>query len=372
MDHTTHTAHTSFSLAHLPDPPVPTREPRRPLGPRLGDTLAGAAPVGRPRDAVGDYATKGAHTLPGFAVAHVLCSFWRVVASWASDLSFGIFCEAAAPALIVLLAAGCAPPVDQVQGASQALAGNKKVAAVQYASGGYAAVDATCASSTMPDACAVGKLVAQAQAKGAVLVVAPEYGLGQKYYEPVPKLGENPGTSSSWTDDALIKIFSEQAAKLSIHLLIDLQTSEGTGQAKHNTLVAFGPSGKVVGVHHKFELFDSEAKNLTPGKDVSVFDSPVGKVGLLICADMYGDLRMHHKLTQTLKARVVAVSSLWTAPAGHRWQQNFAKNWGVYVVGSNTTSGAGRGGGVYGPDGKALAEHLTSGAAVIMAEIPVP
>ena len=289
-----------------------------------------------------------------------------------TDQMYGVMGKALAPALILLLAVGCAPPDDPMAVAGQALSGGKKVAAVQYASGGHAAVDSACSSSSLPDACAVGKLVAQAQSKGAVLVVTPEYGLGQKYYEPVPTLGENPGTSSSWTDDTLIKGFSKQAAKLAIHIVIDLQTTEGQGKPKYNTLVAFDSKGKVVGVHHKFELFSSESKNLTPGKGVMVFDSPVGKVGLLICADMYGDLRLHDKLTRTLKARVVAVSSLWTAPAGHLWQANFAKNWGVYVVGSNTVSGDGKGGGIYGPDGKALAEHLTSGAAVVVAEIPAP
>ena len=284
----------------------------------------------------------------------------------------GIALASLAPALFFLLVTGCAPGAEPLAGTGQALAGGKKVAAVQYASGGHAAVDSTCASNSLPDACAVGKLVAQAQAKGAVLVVTPEYGLGQKYFERVPTLGELPATSSTWAEGTLIKAFSKQAAKLSIHLVIDLQTSEGTGKAKYNTLVAFAPTGKVVGVHHKFELFSSESKTLTPGKDVMVFDSPVGKVGLLICADMYGDLRLQDKLTRTLKARVVAVSSLWTAPAGHRWQQHFAKNWGVYVVGSNTVSGAGKGGGVYGPNGKALAEHLTSSPAVVVAEIPAP
>ena len=275
--------------------------------------------------------------------------------------------------LTLLLMIGCTPQAElTLTDDTAALAGTVKVAAVQYDTGDHPSVDATCAASSMPDACAVGKMAAQAKAKGAILVVTPEYGLGQKYYEPVPKLGENPGTSTTWSEGTLIKSFSKQAATLGIHLVIDLQTSQGTGKAKHNTVVAFGPKGKVVGVHHKFELFDSEAKNLTPGTDVMVFDSPAGKVGLLICADMYGDLRLQHKLTRTLKARVVAVSSLWTATGGQRWQQNFAKNWGVYVVGSNTTAGAGRGGGVYSPTGKVLAEHTSSSPAVVVAEIPAP
>ncbi len=271
----------------------------------------------------------------------------------------------------LLLAAGCAPQTDLSDTAAP-LTDKVKVAAVQYDSGDHAAVDGTCAASALPDACAVGKLAAQAKAKGAMLVVTPEYGLGQKYYEPVPKLGENPGTATTWSDGTLIKTFSKQAAALGVYIVIDLQTSRGTGKAKHNTLVAFSPKGAVVGVHHKFELFASEAKSLTPGKEVSVFDTPAGKVGLLICADIYGDLRLHHKLTKTLKARVVAVSSLWTAAGGQRWQQSFAKNWGVYVVGSNTTGGAGKGGGIYDPSGKALAEHTGGSPAVVVAQIPAP
>ena len=275
--------------------------------------------------------------------------------------------------LWLLWLAACAPPeVIPTTSRQQPLGGKLTVAAVQYDTDSYASVDASCSAAAMPDACAVQKLVAQAQAKGAMLVVTPEYGLGQKYYEPVPKLGEIPATSSSWSDGTLIKSFSAQAAKLSIYLLIDLQTKDSSSGAKHNTLVAFGPGGKVVGVHHKFELFASEATSLTPGKQVMVFDSPLGKVGLLICADMYGDLRLQDRLTRTLKARVVAVSSLWSAPGGQLWQANFAKNWGVYVVGSNTTGGPGKGGGIYGPDGKALAQHTGSAAAVVTAQIPTP
>jgi len=270
--------------------------------------------------------------------------------------------------LLALLTTACAPPATPGE-AKRSLTGSLKVAAVQYDTGDHAQVHGSCAATDSPDACAVGKLVAQAAAGGAVLVVTPEYGLGQKYLEPVPKVGANPGTDGSWTSGPLIKAFSQQAASLKIHLVINLQTSAGGG-VKHNTLVAFDKAGKVAAVHHKFELFSSERKSLTPGKDVTVFDSPVGKVGLLICADLYGDLRLQKKLTETLKARVVAVSSLWTAQGGWRWQQNFARNWGVHVVGSNTTGGAGRGGGVFDPAGKVLAKHTDAKPGITMASVP--
>lgn len=289
-----------------------------------------------------------------------------------TDQMYGVMGKALAPALILLLAVGCAPPDDPMAVAGQALSGGKKVAAVQYASGGHAAVDSACSSSSLPDACAVGKLVAQAQSKGAVLVVTPEYGLGQKYYEPVPTLGENPGTSSSWTDDTLIKGFSKQAAKLAIHIVIDLQTTEGQGKPKYNTLVAFDSKGKVVGVHHKFELFSSESKNLTPGKGVMVFDSPVGKVGLLICADIYGASPLHNKLVKTLKARVIAFSAHWMTAGAPSYPATFAKTHGVYFIAANTTLGPGQGGGVYDPNGKTLAQSTKNTPSIIYATIPSP
>lgn len=246
------------------------------------------------------------------------------------------------------------------------------VAAIQYGTGKSSAtsVDASCATDAEPDVCAIKKLVAQAQASGAQLIVTPEYGLGQSYLEPDPTVGENPAVDTAADPKAFITIFSQQARHLQIYLVIDLQTySEQDSKLKYNTQVAFGPDGAVVGKHHKFELFDSERKSLTPGDDVGVFDTPFGKVGLLICADMYGDLRMHDELTGRLGARIVAVSSLWTAGAGHQWPRNYARNWGVYVASSNTTSGAGQGGGVFAPDGAVLKLDKDGKTAISLATI---
>ena len=249
-----------------------------------------------------------------------------------------------------------------------------KVAGIQYSEGRYAEVDPSCSSAKHPDVCAVQKLVEQAAGLGAKIIVTPEYGLGQQYLEPSPELNEVPADSSSWDDDDFIKMFSKQAKQLGVYLAIDLQTYTGQQASlkKYNSLVAFGPGGKVLAKHNKFELFDSEAKSLTPGTDVMTFETPLGKVGLLICADLYGDLRMHDKLTRTLGARVVLVSSFWTAPAGLRWQQSFAKNWGVYVVGSNVVDGAGHGAGVFGPNGEELALWDQKSPKPLVVDLPQP
>ena len=53
----------------------------------------------------------------------------------------------------------------------------------------------------------------------------------------------------------MLYTFSKQAKQLGVYLAIDLQTYTGQSSSlkKHNTLVAFGPGGKVLARHFKFE-----------------------------------------------------------------------------------------------------------------------
>ena len=250
-----------------------------------------------------------------------------------------------------------------------------KVAAVQYAEGQASLVKAACASATMPDVCAVKELVQQARQAGASLVITPEYGLGQKYYELSPKVGENPGQSAAWDSDSLIKTFSYQAKQLGIYLLIDLLTAEGTsGSYKYyNTLIAFGPDGAVLAVHHKFNLFGGESKTLTAGSDIAVIQTPLGKIALLICADIYGSSTIPNKV-KTLGARIAAISSYWTV--GNpitSYYLPFAKSYGVYVIVSNTTdSSAGPGGVIGALTGTAIQQVKQTTPSVLLGDIPLP
>lgn len=251
---------------------------------------------------------------------------------------------------------------------------NNKVAAIQYGSGQAALVSTSCVSNPTPDICAVKVLIAQARTSKASIIVVPEYALGQQYYEPIPTVGSNPGKSSTWPADAFIKIFSQEAFLRQIYLVIDLLTYAGTkpNYNYYNTQVAFGTDGSVVAVHHKFELFGSEANSLTPGNNVTVFSTPIGKMGLLICADIYGSSTLLNKLINTLQARVVALSSFWTVSGAVTWYSNFANNYNVYLIAANTTIKPGIGGGVYSPTGYALSEQISDVPNIVYATIPLP
>jgi predicted amidohydrolase len=270
--------------------------------------------------------------------------------------------------LALACSSGCAPGAEPDPRSSSHAATTFTVAAVQYDSGQASLVKPACTSDAAPDVCAVVELMSQAKAKGAMLVVAPETILGQKYYETDPTLGENPGQSAQWPATSFIKTFSLRAKQQQLYIVIHLATQ--TASDAYSTQVAFGPDGSVVGKHHKFELYSSEAKTYTPGTDVMVFDSPLGKVGLLICADIYGDLALHSKLADTLKARVLAFSTAWTVPGSANWQAAFARNWGLYVVGANWSATAVAGGGIFDPTGKALDQQTLGTPGLAVAQIP--
>ena len=251
-----------------------------------------------------------------------------------------------------------------------------KVAAIQYGAGNAPLVHKACAKDPSPNVCALKLLVGQARAAGATLVVLPEYGFGwdQKVYEPDPTVGDNPATNPAWPQALFIPTFAKEAKKHQLYLVIHLTTSKpgSSPVVAYNTQVAFGPTGKVVGKHHKFNLWDQEPKTLTAGKDVSVFASPLGKIGLLICADIYGSSPLHQKLVTTLKARVIAFSAHWMTAGAPTSQVTFAKTHGVYMVAANTTLGPGQGGGVYDPAGKVLSQHTKNTPGIVYATIPAP
>src|SRR5438874_13795330 len=53
-----------------------------------------------------------------------------------------------------------------------------------------------------------------------------------------------------------------------------------------NVAVLIGPDGKVAGKYRKVCLPDGEYdKGMSPGSDYPVFDTPLGKIGMMICYD---------------------------------------------------------------------------------------
>jgi predicted amidohydrolase len=72
------------------------------------------------------------------------------------------------------------------------------------------------------------------------------------------------------------------ADRLDIHLVAGMLEAEG--DQRYNTAVLIDPDGKLAGKYRKHKLEHELVRN-TPGKETPTFETPHGKIGLMICAD---------------------------------------------------------------------------------------
>ncbi|MCS7167604.1 MAG: carbon-nitrogen hydrolase family protein [Gemmatales bacterium] len=121
-------------------------------------------------------------------------------------------------------------------------------------------------------------LLAQAAKEKADLIVLgeviPYVGLGKtlpEVAEPVPG-----GPCSNY--------FAEAAKRFGMYVVAGLV--ERDGHCVYNVAVLYSPEGQLVGKYRKVCLPRSEIEaGLTPGNDYPVFDTPLGRIGLMVCYD---------------------------------------------------------------------------------------
>lgn len=123
--------------------------------------------------------------------------------------------------------------------------------------------------------------IAEAAGEGAQLIVLPElantgysFDTREEAYahaEPVP---DGP-TCQAWI---------RAAHKHQVYLVAGLAESEGV--RLYDTAVLIGPEG-YIGRYRKTHLWNREKLIFTPGSDYPVFDTRIGRIGLLVCWDIW-------------------------------------------------------------------------------------
>jgi predicted amidohydrolase len=120
-------------------------------------------------------------------------------------------------------------------------------------------------------------LVVSAAQKGAQLVV-----LGETV--PSANVKAKPEEIAEVIPGPSTKYFGQLAAQNKLHVVLSLYEREA--HLIYNTAVLLGPDGALIGKYRKVTLPPSEAaKGIAPGKDYPVFDTTLGKVGMMVCYD---------------------------------------------------------------------------------------
>ena len=97
-------------------------------------------------------------------------------------------------------------------------------------------------------------------------------------------LGDTRFEYTETLDGECVKRFSEVAKKHGIHIVAGLALSiDGN---PYNTAVLFDDEGKIVGIHKKVHLPAGEELHFSHGDRLEVFETKLGKIGMLVCWDM--------------------------------------------------------------------------------------
>ena len=243
-----------------------------------------------------------------------------------------------------------------------------KVAAIQMASGPNVA-------GNLGEA---GRLIAQAVAKGARLVVLPEFFaiMGMNELDKL-KVQEPLGSG------VIQKFLSDTARQHQIWLVGgSIPLSASTPDKVMNSCLVYDEHGERVARYDKIHLFNlelgnenyHEAKTIEAGNQVVVVDSPFGRIGLAICYD----LRFPELFRAMKNLDIIVLPSAFTETTGKmHWEvlvraravENLAyviaAAQGGYHVNGRETHGNSM---VVDPWGRVL-DRLPRGSGVVVAEI---
>jgi predicted amidohydrolase len=131
----------------------------------------------------------------------------------------------------------------------------------------------------------IEKLTSKAKKQGADLVIFPELALtGYVVRDQIYELAEEiPGPTVQKVEDI--------AKMADIHIIFGMpELSEKTKATIFNTAVFVGPQG-LIGKYRKMYLpthsVFEEKRYFRPGYQAATFDTPLGKIGLFICYDIF-------------------------------------------------------------------------------------
>jgi predicted amidohydrolase len=164
-----------------------------------------------------------------------------------------------------------------------------------------------------------GRLVADAVAAGAELVVLPEMfnclGTGAELAAGAEPLD---GPTAGWASDTAAR----HGITLVAGTFVEVPAAADPSARRRNTCTVWGPDGTRLAVYRKIHLFDvtvpgaeyEESSVIAPGDDVVVADTPAGPVGLSVCYDVrFPEL---YRIAALGGATVVTVPAAFTARTG--------------------------------------------------------
>jgi len=144
-----------------------------------------------------------------------------------------------------------------------------------------------------------------AATQGADLIVLPELASSGYVFtdlEEAQRSAEDPD------DGPTVRALRDVCAAHGCHIVTGL--NERAGDCRHNSAVLVGPPGRLA-TYRKLHLFYNEQTWFEPGDDLPIVDLPIGKVGIIICYDLW--FPEPARALALAGAEIIAVPTNWVA-----------------------------------------------------------
>jgi len=163
------------------------------------------------------------------------------------------------------------------------------------------------------------ELMEEASASGAELVVFPEISL-QGYPRDLTsfypeRIKDAYDSAESIPGGPHVQLIVERAKELGIHTIFGLHETGDSPGVIYNTMVLTGPEG-FIGSYRKVHVGITEQLTWRRGDDWPVFETAIGRIGMLICYD-----KMWPESTRELMLRgadILVMSTAWPMVTGEQ------------------------------------------------------
>jgi len=145
----------------------------------------------------------------------------------------------------------------------------------------------------------------EAAAQGAQLAVLPELASSGYTFESE---AEAQACAEELSSGATVAALVDVARQSGMHIVCGVD--ELDGDCRHNSAVLLGPSG-VLATYRKLHLFYDEQTWFRPGTSLPVVELPFGRVGMVICYDLW--FPEAARALALAGADIVAVPTNWVA-----------------------------------------------------------
>ncbi len=192
----------------------------------------------------------------------------------------------------------------------------------------------------------------EAADKGADIIAFPELAYNGYHLESADMQ-----KTAETMDGPMVQSLRKVAEEKGIYIIAGYAEAVDIPGRMYNSAIFINDKGEVIGNMRKVNAWGVEKLKFREGHEFPVIDTPLGKIGMMICYDV--EYPEPARILALKGAELIFVCSVWSIPAARRWELDVPGNAlfnVLFFAGANTVGDNSCGDSmVAGPNGEILA-----------------